>query len=128
MHKALIGAGAAICLLPAQVHAEWYSVGSDVGKSKWFMDPERVKLIGGKAQAWVRIDGSADRSVQWNEEKLLMSFDCAAGTVKTLSAIKYDSYGKVISSSTVPDYGYGYEPVVPDSMGETVQKLACMVK
>jgi len=86
-----------------------------------------VKLVDGKVQAWVKIDSKRDRTVTWSESKELLSFDCSAEKSRILSLIKYDSYGKIVSSNTAPDYGYGigYDPVVPDSVLETVEKVAC---
>lgn len=78
-------------------------------------------------QAWVQFDYSNDRSVRYRRGVELWSFDCQAQTIKVLSVINYDTYGKVVSSRSDPvTYGdYGYAPVTPDSMGETAFKIAC---
>jgi hypothetical protein len=122
------GVGVSIAMaLATPAYADWFPVGSSINNSTWYMDPQRIKVVSGKVQAWVRIDSRKDRSVQWSEAKQLMSFDCGAQTERTLSVIKYDSYGKIISSANVPDnsWGIGYDPIVPDSMGETIGKVAC---
>lgn len=112
--------------VPAQ--AEWMKIGRSTTSSDWSMDPERMKVVGGRVQAWVRIDASHDRSVNFSEAKQLFSFDCAADKFRVLSIVQYDSYGKTIKSQNVPDYGYGigYQPVVPDTMVETLERLACV--
>ena len=126
MKWTVVGAGLALSLATA-AHADWLAIGSSVNNSTWYMDPDRIKTISGRVQAWVKIDSRRDRTVQWSETKQLMSFDCSAMTERTLAVVNYDSYGKVVSSQSVPDngFGIGYDPVVPDSMGETVAKLAC---
>lgn len=62
--------GAALVATPA--YAEWYEVSTSVNNSTWYMDPERVKVVSGKVQAWVKIDSRKDRTVQWSEAKQLI--------------------------------------------------------
>jgi hypothetical protein len=127
MGKRLVCLCLVTLLIASPAFAEWFAIGSSVNNSTWYMDPNRVKSVSGKVQAWIKIDSRKDRTVQYSEAMQLLSFDCSAQTYRTISVSKYDSYGKIISTSSVPDYGYsvGYEPVVPDSMAETAEKLAC---
>ena len=111
--------------LSTSVNAEWFKIAETQQGSVWYIDPSHVKLVGTKMQAWIRSDGRGDRTVKWAEMKELLSFDCSADTVKTLSVVEYDSYGKIIASQSVTDYGYGYDPVVPDTMAEAAEKVAC---
>lgn len=129
MTKIRAFAGVLALLLTTAARAEWLQVGTSSSDSVWYMDPKRVKVVSGKVQAWVKVDSRKDRSVQWSESKQLISFDCSADSSKTLSVIKYDSYGKMISSSSSSEYGYGtgYSPIVPDSIGETLERLACRI-
>jgi hypothetical protein len=124
--KALVGVFVAIAFA-APAYADWYPVGTSANNSTWYMDPDRIRAVSGKIQAWVKVDSRRDRTVQWSETKQLMSFDCAAQTERTLSVIRYDTYGKIVSSANAPDnaWGIGYDPVVPDSMGEAIEKVAC---
>ena len=112
--------------LNSPVYAEWLKVSESNSNSVWYMDPARVKVVGGKVEAWVKIDSTRDRTVQFAEMKELISFDCSADTYGVLSVIKYDTYGKVVSSATAPVYGVQYSPVVPESMAEAAEKLACV--
>lgn len=122
-------AGLAIVFLSAEASAEWFPVSTSVRGAVWYMDAERVKIVDKNVQAWVKIDYSKDASVGWRETKELVSFDCPAGKYRTLSYINYDSYGKVVSSHSFSDYGYGigYDAIVPDSVIESASKVACMV-
>lgn len=119
---------AAALFWAASARAEWHRIASSTTGAEWYLDADRIKVVGGKVQAWVKVDGSADRTVNWRESKRLISFNCAAETYRMLSYVNYDSYGKVISSHSYPDYGYRsrYEPVVPDTVMESVGKLACL--
>lgn len=127
MRLGLVFCGALALMSSAPAAADWYKVATSSSNSVWYMDPARVTVDGQKVQAWVRIDGSHDSSVKWSEMKQLLSFDCAGQKVRVLSTITYDTYGKVLSNSSTPDYGYGigYDPIVPDSMGEDIERLAC---
>lgn len=91
------------------------------------MDAERIRTVGNHRQAWVKVDHSQDRSVSYRETIELFSFDCAARSYRLLSYVDYDSYGKVVNSHSQPDYSYGtgYEPIIPDSIGETISTVAC---
>jgi hypothetical protein len=61
---------------------------------------------------------------------MLYSALCESQQLKVLSVTQYDSYGKIIYSDNQADSSYatyGYNPVVPESMGETVLRVACAV-
>lgn len=116
-------------LYAAPAKAEWYRVVTSSSGSAWYLDPDRMKVTNGKVKAWVKVDGSADRTVSWRESKRLVSFNCSADTYRMLSYVNYDSYGKITASHNYPEYGYGssYEPIVPDSVMESLSKLACLL-
>lgn len=128
MRVVQFGVGLAIFLPSAPAAAEWIPIGTSVNEATWLMDADRVKVVSGKVQAWIKVDHSKDRTVTWRESKRLISFDCNADKFRMLSFVNYDSYGKVVASKNYSDYGYGigYEPVIPDSMIETASKLACI--
>jgi hypothetical protein len=108
--------------------AEWISVGKDATGSVWMMDGARLSVEGGRVHAWVKIDASRDRTVTFKEGLRLFSSICSSRKIMALSAIDYDSYGKVVRSRSYPDSTYsdaGYDYVTPDSMGETVLDISC---
>jgi hypothetical protein len=122
----------AVCVVmlgAAPARADWLPVGTSTNDSIWFMDGGRVKSSGGKVHAWVKIDHSKDRSVTWRESKRLFSFDCTTEKYKMLSYVNYDTYGKVVASQSFSDssYGIGYEPIIPESMVETIGDVACAI-
>lgn len=128
MSSRLSSAVACVALASAgAAHAEWVKVGTSGSGAVWSMDAARIRTVGGHRQAWVQIDYSQDRSVAYRRSINLFSLDCSARTSRLLSYVTYDSYGKLINSETQPDYGsgVGYDPVVPDSMGEAVLTVAC---
>lgn len=117
----------ALLSTPAALQADWKQIGSTVDDSVYFMDPERIKVVGTKKHVWVKVDHSRDRSVTYRESMRLLSFDCDKQQSKLLYYNSTDSYGKSVKSQNFPDYGssIGYSPIVPDSIGETISRLAC---
>ena len=117
----------AATIVPSGAHAEWMRIGSSTSGSVWYLDPARVKSVGGKPQAWIQVDSSKDKSVSWRRALQLISFDCDSQKYRLLSYVDYDSYGKVIASNNFTDYGYGigYEPIIPETMVEDVARLVC---
>jgi hypothetical protein len=115
-------------LAVSPARAGWLPIASTVHGSIWSIDPDRLKTVGDKRQAWVEIDHSKDRTVRWRRSLRLFSFDCATERYKMLSYVNYDSYGKVVSSNSITDYGFsiGYEPIIPESMVEAVFQVACL--
>ena len=120
-------AGIMMLLLPASAQAEWFKIGTSVHQADYFMDPARIKTVNGKRQAWAKVDHSRDRTVSYRESMRLFTFDCDKQTYKILYYSNTDSYGKIIDSHSFTDssYGFGYDPIVPESMAETVGKVAC---
>lgn len=113
-----------LCVATA-AEAEWYRVTTSSDDSVYFVDPERVKVVGGHRQAWMKGDHSRNRTEKARSSMTLLSIDCAASTIKTLSDSRYDSFGKTIASRTFPDYGVGYQPITPETIAEAVAKAVC---
>lgn len=119
---------ALICLgLASAAQAEWLVIDRTDTGATMAMDASRIRTVGNRVQAWVQFDHSRDRGVSYRKSLELWSFDCNAQTMKVMSVVRYDSYGKVVSSQANPSsYGdYGYAPITPDSLGEGAFKVAC---
>jgi hypothetical protein len=119
----------ALTLSSSAAKAEWTEVGRAGSGSVWLMDPDRITVHGNRVHAWVKIDASKDRSVNYRDGLRLYSSICSSKKIKLLSASDYDSYGKVIKSNdyseSYSDLGYRY--VTPDSMGETILDISCAI-
>lgn len=106
-------------------HAGWFRVTTSSDGSIYSVDPERVRTVGGRRQVWLKGDHGSNRTEKARSSMTLLSVDCAASTMKTLADSRYDSFGKTISSRTFPDYGVGYEPITPETIGEAVARTVC---
>lgn len=120
---------ATCCLLlwswPAR--AEWTKVGTTAAGADYFLDPARIRTVSGKVRVWVKMDHRRDRGAAFRSSMTLMAFDCANQLWKMLSVTTFDSLGKAAGSSGMAsDYG-GYEPILPDSVGERIATFACPV-
>lgn len=130
MLRRFLGIATAIAIAAPAQAADWVAIGGPDSGAVWYMDGSRITLNGDRVHAWVKIDASHDSTVKYREEMVLYSALCGTQQIKTLSITQYDSYGKVIYSNSDTDstYGtYGYRPVTPETMGETVLKVACAV-
>lgn len=106
-------------------HAEWFRVTTSSDGSAYSVDPERVKTVGTRRQVWLKGDHGRNRIEKARSSMTLLSIDCSASTMKTLADTRYDSFGKTISSRSFPDYGVGYEPITPETIGEAVARTVC---
>lgn len=122
-----IGLTATVLILasPTISHAEWYRVTTSSDGSVYSVDPERVKAVGGRRHVWLKGDHGRNRTEKARSSMTLLSIDCSASAIKTLSDSRYDSFGKTILSRTFPDYGVGYEPITPETIAEGVAQAVC---
>jgi hypothetical protein len=71
----------------------------------------------------VRSDLSKVRTTTWRSTRQLWRFNCKTGTSATVSFIAYAPDGSVVRSHSDP-YA-AYEPVAPDTIGDTLLKDVC---
>jgi hypothetical protein len=119
---------AAALLTASPVHAEWIRIGTSAAGSVYYADPARLTQENGRQHAWIKIDAARDATTKYRSSLDLYSVICASQKIKLLSYVDYDSYGKVIASHSSPDSAYSdydYNPVTPESMGETIMRVAC---
>ena len=108
--------------------ATWVEASQSSSGSVVYVDVDSIRDVAGKRQIWVQIDQSNNPSVKARTSKELWRYDCPSQTSITLSWIDYDSSGRVMKSGGNIDNPYLYQPVVPDSTGETIMKIACNPK
>ncbi|MCL6729182.1 surface-adhesin E family protein [Sphingomonas hankyongi] len=127
--KMVLGVAALTVASPS--HAEWLEITTSSNGGVYFMDPDRIQKAGSRIKAWFKVDHSRNASVKYRKEMLLFSMNCEARTSKLISFSEYDSYDKVLRSRTFPEYGFsdvGFEPVTPETVGETMLEAACIFK
>jgi len=128
--RSLVVAGASFLIAAPAQAVEWTSIGGPESGATWYMDGARITMENGRVHAWVKVDASRDPTVKYRSAMMLYSALCESQQLKVLSVTQYDSYGKIIYSDNQADSSYatyGYNPVVPESMGETVLRVACAV-
>ena len=121
------GAACLALFLTGTAHAEWLPVARSDDGRVYSMDADRIRTVAGRVEVWVQVDYSRDRSVRYRRGLELWSFNCASQSMKVVSITNYDAYGHVVNSRSEPAYSsdVGFEPVVPDTIGETAFSVAC---
>ena len=116
---------ALVLAAPTAARAEWYRLTTSSDGSLYWVDPTRVRTVAGRRQVWLKGDHGRNRTEKARASMTLLSIDCPASTMKTLSDSRYDSFGKTISSRAFPDFGVGYEPITPQTIAEAVARAVC---
>jgi hypothetical protein len=116
-----------LLLLSSPALAAWKSVGEDAAGTS-YADPATIVRKGNTATMWSLInyrDFQRMVEVGYFSQKTHTEYDCAAKQLRGLSlALHADRMGegKVIYEDTSE---HDWEPVVPDTLGETLLKVAC---
>ncbi|WP_425230969.1 surface-adhesin E family protein [Sphingomonas sp.] len=128
MRHSFIGVALVVSGLSQAAAAEWVRIATSDDGRTYSVDATRApRIVGNRMQTWVQIDFSRDRTVSFRRAMQLWSFDCRAQTEKVISSSTYDSYGRNVDSYSEPAYAAdtGYEPVVPETIGDKVFSLVC---
>jgi hypothetical protein len=104
--------------------AEWVHVATNTTGAKVSVDTETIQFSR-TPRVWVEFDYSNDATVSERSARELWKFDCAQQTSITLSSVTYNAQGKVTRSRANHDYSYGYEPIVPGTIGASIMKIVC---
>lgn len=130
----LVATGALLSLASPLSASDWFYLGvtgaPDGRLTKettfWSADRESLRRVGSIAYIWIRHGEVAEDADETHTvARMYYRVDCSAQTLKILSDIAYDKQGAVTYSKSSHDTSYGADPVVPDSMGEAIAKIAC---
>jgi hypothetical protein len=117
-----------LLLSSGPAYAEWVWIGTADEKSTVYADLERIRRTGHLAKTWTLRDYKTAQDVlgkSYSSSKLLIEFDCQQELFRTAGAYAYSENmgnGIMVQSDTEPAK---WQPVVPDSIGEIIWKLAC---
>ena len=116
-----------LLLLCSPAWAGWKSVGED-NTATTYADTASIVKKGNTATMWTLLDYKAFQrmvEVGYFSRKSQVDYDCAEPQSRALSLILYADRmgeGKVIYEDTSP---HEWEPVNPDTMNDTLRKVAC---
>ncbi|MFN3073190.1 surface-adhesin E family protein [Acinetobacter sp. TY2] len=81
-------------------------------------------------KAWFKTDSYEDDNSKktYTRSKKLFQFSCLDNKMKLLAYVNYDKKGNVISSSQLDSKEVKYDIVIPDTVGESLWKVACISK
>jgi hypothetical protein len=117
--------GLILATLSIPAHAEWVEWSSSTSGTVWYLDPDRMALSPGKVKLWVKLDHARDASVKARSSMQQVSINCRDSKYYVTARTSYDSYGKIMFSQNYTDNGYGYEPIIPETMMESVASVIC---
>jgi len=105
--------------------AEWIKVSTAKNGLVVSFDLASVRLFPGAVQAWMKFDSSKVAGIPFPEARALWKINCLNDTQTALSAVSYAADGSVRATGNLPDIAASYEPIVPDSYGDTMRKKLC---
>ena len=81
-------------------------------------------------KAWFKTDSYVDDNSKdtYTRSKNLFQFSCLDNKIKLLAYVNYDKKGNVISSNQLDSKEAKYSAVIPDTVGESIWKVACISK
>ncbi len=118
-----------LAIVSSNAAAEWVFVGSSKDGMTVYADPNRILKAGNKVKIWRLFDfNSSQKAIgvsAYMSNKGQEEFDCKEILIRTLGFYFYSENmgnGEVVSSNTDADK---WNPVLPDSISETLWKFAC---
>ena len=119
---------------------EWISVYNSENKSIYYNPSKIIHARNGNVRMWVRFTGksekdsaiemgvkngvSAEKYNNWAFDEILVEFDCKNQTIRSLYYLSRDADGNIIYDKNIMTNN-SFSPIIPDSPGESVYKLAC---
>lgn len=81
-------------------------------------------------KAWFKTDSYVDDNskVTYTRSKNLHQFSCLDNKMRLLAYVNYDKNGNVLSSNQLDGKEVRYSTVIPDTVGESIWKVACISK
>jgi hypothetical protein len=119
MYRVLIGVGLLTSASEATA-SNWIKVG-DGSDRAMYVDSNSIQSNGSRRTAWTKTVYVRGRL---NEFKALEYFDCSGLQTALKSAVEYRRDG-TLASNTWEDYELRWEPIVPDTLGESTFNAVC---
>lgn len=129
MRVLMMAAVFAVATATAANAAEWWFVSTgNGGETVTFLDRTSVAPVTVKGSRYLKAWRSTFKQQQsegWKYDKVLDYYDCAGQTSAVKSWINYDSNDVTTSSDTESDLLVTFEPVAPDTIGESWLAFVC---
>lgn len=97
-----------------------------------YIDSSQYSYDKGKnsIRAWFKTDSYEDDESKniYTSSKNFYEFSCLDNKIKLLTFVNYNKEGRVISSQQLSDKEVKYSIVIPDTIGESLWKVACISK
>lgn len=113
---------------PAVASNWWWtsSTGKSSGRTFGFIDADTIRETEtNKKTVWQATWYERPQATQESYTKFLYSYDCSNQSAALLSWVDYDRDGDVLNSKSYSPYTLTYEPVVPDTVGDSYFQFVC---
>lgn len=104
---------------------EWMYVATSRSGTTRTIRAKDQSQISTTGRVWVKDDHTKDATERARETRTLMEIDCRNETLKVMSMVAYDRNGATIKSLNVPLWEQRSQPIVPQSMGDTIRRFVC---
>ena len=113
--------------------ADWKIIGVAEDRTEVLVRPESVRELPPSAerlfavrQIWAGFDHTGATGIEAGRKIILFQYDCTSRRMLIAAATDYTADGKVIARNAVPDDQADlYQPVEPETLGETIMATAC---
>lgn len=102
------------------VYVTTNSTGTDI-----FFDVDSIRIQGTKVTAWETREHKNDKTVTYRTSKARYSYYCDSDEAAWLVVVRYDKSGKVVETVELKEYETEKTTIVPGSIREAMQKIAC---
>jgi hypothetical protein len=106
---------------------DYFEVGVGDDGSRWSVQNLSIIRARGRAEPeiWVQVDNSAVRDSRARSVIFLVKMQCAALRMGTLSSVRYDATGNIISEENVRPSAVRYSYAVPGTISSVILRTAC---
>jgi hypothetical protein len=105
--------------------ADWAQQGTGQSGDRIFVDNDSMQFGGGNVVLWTKLDYASPDAAGIAETKALYDFDCKAKSYKVRATNSTDTNGRFVSGFTYDPPAQHSEPIVPDTLLESVFKGTC---
>lgn len=113
--------------------ADWKIIGVAEDRTEVLVRPESVRELPPSVdrqftvrQVWAGFDHTAASGIDAGRKIILFQYDCTSRRMLIAAATDYAANGQIIARNAVPDdRAEAYQPVEPETLGETIMATAC---
>ncbi len=106
---------------------DYFEVGAGDDGSRWSIQNLSLVRARGRSEPeiWVQVDFSAVQGARARSAMFLVKIQCAARRMGTLSSVRYDHAGSIVSNEDVAPSAVQYSYAAPGTISSVILRTAC---